>query len=294
MEAAKALDLSHSTLLRQIAQLEKHLGVTLLYKSNQGIQLSNFGHHLYTRSLSSFEDIDSTLEIIRTRCDRPLVENRIRLFMPVCAAEHFLNHIYPVLDYDSQFMLEINSYLPADMTRTIGYNKTRIRHFDIMLLWEEHQHLLDVDLWNMVSSYCSTMQLYASRTYLQQHGRPGTPGDLRQHHCILPHWERNYCWKLYGPDHQWHYIPVKGNMSPDLLTQGRDLAANGQGIALLPGFLASGHRELERVLPEYYGMDLEWSLLKNNQPGSPHYVDWLAGKLKAIYSGLLHNRRASL
>jgi DNA-binding transcriptional LysR family regulator len=101
--------------------------------------------------------------------------------------------------------------------------------------------------------------LCASPAYIARHGAPEHPKDLRNHQCLtygfLPTGNQ---WKLIGPDGE-HWIPVPWRLCANNAEVLKDAALKGNGIALLPTFIAGAALsagELVPVLERYRAPDI--------------------------------------
>ena len=79
--------------------------------------------------------------------------------------------------------------------------------------------------------------LCASPAYLEKHGQPTHPSELKFHRCLHYGYQKSgYHWRLHGPDGAQSFS-VKCVMSSNNGETLRTAAIQGQGIALLPTFI---------------------------------------------------------
>ena len=93
--------------------------------------------------------------------------------------------------------------------------------------------------------------LCASPQYLEQHGEPSHPEELRNHNCVNLTGLEN--WVFDAPEGQVS-IKAKGNLRTDHGEAVRDACANGMGIALCATWIAYEHLkrgELVEILKGY-------------------------------------------
>jgi DNA-binding transcriptional LysR family regulator len=94
----------------------------------------------------------------------------------------------------------------------------------------------------------------AAPSYLQRHGVPQHPNDLREHECLTyGHLATGYQWKLSGPDGD-HWIQIPWTLCTNNAEVLRDAAVKGRGVALLPIFIAGADLRtgaLTAVLTQY-------------------------------------------
>lgn len=94
----------------------------------------------------------------------------------------------------------------------------------------------------------------AAPAYLERHGTPQHPNDLRNHQCLAyGHHAIASQWKLSGPDGE-HSIQVAATLNTNNGEILRDAAVRGRGIALLPTFIVGPNLQegtLRTILADY-------------------------------------------
>jgi DNA-binding transcriptional LysR family regulator len=94
----------------------------------------------------------------------------------------------------------------------------------------------------------------AASSYLEQHGTPQHPNELRDHACLTyGHLATGNQWKLTGPDGD-HWIQIPWTLCTNNAEVLRDAAVRGRGIALLPTFIVGADLQqgsLRTILAEY-------------------------------------------
>jgi DNA-binding transcriptional LysR family regulator len=99
----------------------------------------------------------------------------------------------------------------------------------------------------------------ASPEYLQTHGVPKHPAELRDHTCLTyGYLSTGNQWKLSDSDGD-HWIQPPWTLCVNNAEVLRDAAIGGRGIALLPTFIAADALEQERlrtVLADYHAPPL--------------------------------------
>lgn len=94
----------------------------------------------------------------------------------------------------------------------------------------------------------------AAPEYLEQHGTPNAPVDLKDHECLYDSvTQENRNWSFSGPDGEIS-VAISGNLIINNGEMIRNMATRGMGIARLPGFfvneaVASG--DLVPILEDY-------------------------------------------
>jgi len=97
--------------------------------------------------------------------------------------------------------------------------------------------------------------LCASPDYLDRHGIPTHPNDLRHHNCLTyGYLSTGNQWKLTGVDGD-HWIAPKWTLCANNAEVLRDAAARGCGIAVVPVFIAEKELKngaLRSILADYH------------------------------------------
>lgn len=240
---AKASDQSGiptSTLSRNLARLEAELGLRLVQRSTRALTLSEDGHQLYLRTASQVQVLKEELELAAHARQEP--RGLLRLTAP------------------SSFGRVVLAPLIADFM--LRYPEVEVE----ALLFDHRVNLIEegVDLAfrmgalpdsSLIARAVGTVErvLCASPAYLQAHGHPQEPSDLRQHRflglrrdLLALHLESASGQKQHLSLHASLVCAPADALLPSLLA--------GVGLGWLPGFhvyesLQAG--QLERVLPNW-------------------------------------------
>jgi len=242
-QAARALDLSKSTVSERLAQLERLVGEPLIARSTRKVSATAAGRRIYSefrRTAAHLRKLEKAVDADRLAIE-PL---RIASTTDMGAIE-----VAQVLaDYCAE-------NVGADLSLSVGNDLVDPldRGFDMTIHFRRIVHAkLKVE--EIAFIECG---LYASPSYLSQAGRPTCPSDLRDHTCL------GY---MFQPSvHDW--IPNRWEFTQDGQTETvhvqlrarfnsgiamRRFAVAGLGLAILPEIrvrdeVAKG--QLERVLP---------------------------------------------
>jgi DNA-binding transcriptional LysR family regulator len=130
------------------------------------------------------------------------------------------------------------------------------------------------------------MIMCASPAYLEGHGTPLVPEDLKQHQCLC--YSSNSLtpeWRLQRPDGTPWPVPIQGHLHADNGDVLRLAALAGTGIAFLPSFIVGGDLQaakLVSILPDYVPTD---SAIFAVYPNSRH----LSPKVRAFIDFMLEH-----
>jgi DNA-binding transcriptional LysR family regulator len=246
--AARTLGITSSAVSKAISRLEMRLGVPLAIRSTRSLRLTMEGQAFLERALQVLEEMDRLESEIRQNSTQ--VGGMLRISTNVPFAIHVMNPIlaefleeHPAMRIDLSYSDE-----PVDLI----FDRT-----DIAIRSGE---LADSSMIGrrLISS---GRRVVASPRYIERHGRPDTPGALRDHNCLGLSGRRWYGhWPFRGADGRIERIEVRGNL---LVNHGeglREFALRGLGIARLSDFHIQADIAEERlvvILDEFNAGDAE-------------------------------------
>lgn len=235
--AATRLGWPKSSVSHRVARLERTLGVRLLERSTRRLRLTAVGARYHEHARRVLQELDQASATVAHFRAEPRGWLRIsasvvlgQALLPPLLAEFAVRHPEVQLFVDlanrrvdlleEGFDVAIRSGVLPDssmVARTLGWAAAR---------------------------------LYAAPGYLRKRGRPRTPDELRSHDLIdnAPTAPTDR-WTLMHDDGREAIVPVRfrivGN-DPALL---REIAALGEGIVSLPGFVAAPGLAEGRLVP---------------------------------------------
>jgi DNA-binding transcriptional LysR family regulator len=169
--AARKLDLAPAVVTRLIGDLEEHLGVRLLQRTTRRLSLTPAGEAYLARLRNILGDIDEARAAAQAHTRE--MTGTLRILAPPVAATHMLAplvagfcRLHPGVKLEFQVD---DSPDPA------------VEDFDLTVLSGAVQldaHVISRTIILSHAVFC------ASPEYLQRHGTPATPQDLRQHQCL--------------------------------------------------------------------------------------------------------------
>ena len=237
-KASQALNLAPSTVTRNIDQLEKSLGKTLLKRSTRELALTDPGQDflltsrqmldLWQQAKGEKSDEDSVSGVLRVSA----VESFGRLIVAPMLGSFLAAHPNLKLEFHLDNQLTNLYQDGVDVAIRIGRPK------DSQL---KYRHLV-----------ANTMSLAAHPSYLAANGAPQSPTDLTDHNCLMYARQRQQAWWHCRRGDQYEKIPVSGNLSS---IGGTPLVAainQGLGIGLVPPWLRSElERDTQFLLPDW-------------------------------------------
>ena len=270
--AARKLNISTSAASRYVAQLEDWLGMRLFNRTTRHLSLTADG----TRALTRFQQVVQELNNLRTAGGNVDSEPQgsLRITAPSYLTRHWL------VDILAAFMKEyplVNIELLAS-DRNVNLVA---EGFDIAI---RAGNLSDSTLISRKLGNTSTM-LVASPDYLDKHGRPSSPADLKHHSCIVD--------TVPGYGERWPFDQASrsrvklGNKVLHVNSGeiARDMAVAGLGITCLPDFIVKqsvNNGQLEWILQEHMsrtsGIFAVYPSTKNVSVNIRSFIDYLHSK----------------
>ena len=240
--AADRLGVAKSAVSRRLKELEEHLGVELFHLTTRRMNLTDTGRAFYHQSVRILEDV---LEAeLATSQAHGTLKGSLKIALP---STFGIMHMGPA----------INEFLQAhpQIEFDLDFND---REVDLM----QEGFDLAIRIANLPDSSLIARRLApintvicASPSYLEHRGAPKTPNELIEHQCLV--------YSLLRDFEYWHLTDSSGKeirtkIHPYLKASTgeflKDAAVEGQGIILVPSFIA--YKEIERgtlvpVLKDY-------------------------------------------
>jgi len=238
--AAKEFGLGQPQISKSIHALENELGVKLFNRSTRGLHLTEEGEAAYQRGLQLLENYE---ELLATQQDSHKAHGLVRLSVPMNLG---VLKVIPLLET----FLNDHPGIVVDIKMSDSFSDLIGEGIDIAVRAGKIQdNRLVVKPMGVLQRF-----LMASKVYVEQHGQPETPADLKHHSCIVSgpqHLQRQWSLKKNGKKIT---VGVSGRISVDSLMGVRAAVLANQGIAMV-GELVFQDKNLaklvRRVLPEY-------------------------------------------
>lgn len=237
--AARRLGVSKAAVSLRITELEQVSGIALVQRTTRSVRLTEAGRALVGNTRRAFEQIEQEFDGVRDLSERP--RGVVRITAPVALGrQRIMPLIAPFLQAYPQVRIEIEL---SDHLSSLAQEG-----FDLAI-----RHAGAVPETHVAWLLCpSASILTAAPAYLQAHGTPRHPDDLVRHNCLYylrsaaaPAWS-------FAPSRrprERHSVAIQGNFSANNSEALRQVALDGQGIALLPDFSAQEDIEAGRLLP---------------------------------------------
>ncbi|MFC3024609.1 LysR substrate-binding domain-containing protein [Vibrio zhugei] len=239
--AAERLNITKSAVSKRITQLEQGLGARLLNRTTRQISLTEAGERYYSHVSTALNWAQQGVEAVAELQGEP--SGHLRMSVPMSfGVRHIAPYIaefvqrYPNVHIDIQFDDQFVDIVAQGLDMAI-----RIGNMESSTLVAKRL------------TRCRTV-LCASHDYLQQHGKPQHPAQLRDHNCLqYSYFRGGQSWMFVRGNEQESVIP-NGNIHVNNSEAIRRMLLSGLGIAQLPTFIAGDYiraNTLTTVMPDY-------------------------------------------
>ncbi|WP_442767769.1 LysR family transcriptional regulator [Acinetobacter bohemicus] len=276
-ETARQLGNTPSAISRAISRLERALGTRLLQRTTRKLRLSESGTQVYAYCLEMVNAAQAVIDNSGKFNSEP--HGTVRISVPKAVGHYLLHpHIpeflerYPKVDVQMLLEDKLIDFIDDEIDLAI-----RITNQPSLGL--KGRKLIEID-----------HVIVATAEYLEKHGMPQQPQDLKEHQCIyLGEQASDSKWK-FQKENKTTSVSVKGRYSANHTGIRLDAALKHMGIASLPYFVARHALETQaliQVLPDwyfktYYSGDA-WLLYPPTRYLAPKievFIHFLAEKLK--------------
>jgi DNA-binding transcriptional LysR family regulator len=240
--AADRLGVAKSAVSRRLKELEEHLGVELFHRTTRRMNLTDTGRAFYHQSVRILEDVLEAEHA--TSQAHGTLKGSLKIALP---STFGLMHMGPA----------INEFLQAhpQVEFDLDFNDREVdliqEGFDLAI------RIANLPDSSLIARRLATIHtvICASPSYLEYMGTPRTPDELIEHHCLVYSLLRDFdYWHLTdnnGREIRTKIHPYLKASTGEFL---KDAAVEGQGIILVPSFIA--YKEIERgtlvpVLKDY-------------------------------------------
>lgn len=275
--AASKLGITAPLVSRQISALEQHLGIRLFNRSTRVVELSEAGERYYPRALELIEQLQQLESDVGDLGRKP--GGLLRVSVPMDFGRLFLGQalreflsLYPGIQLQVTYEDRQAQLIEEGVDAAIRIGK-----------------LTDSSLVaRTLGSAC--IACFASPDYLQVHGMPETPADLKRHKLLE--------YSLSNTPRQWRFdrsedvIDITGlwRISANNGRALAEMASRGLGIMRAPEFLVQdfvADSRLVEVLEDYRSDPVSISLLYLDRKFKPVKItaladflaDWFANRI---------------
>ena len=237
------LNLSQSSISRQIQSLERELKVQLFERHARGLTLTDNGEYVFKTAhdvISKLKEVETTLVDKKNKPTGKLTITTVRSF-----GTHWLT---PRI----QEFMQLNPEIEVELIFDDKELDLSTREADIGIWMRRPKQLNYIQKKLIDINY----HMYASNKYLEIYGYPKTINDLSKHKFISygkgapsPVFNPDWALKLGVKDNKKRKPIMKVNSVMGLLLA----VESGVGIAALPDYITFNVLNITKVLPQYEG-----------------------------------------
>ena len=240
-KAADQLGVAKSGVSRRLVALETRVGAPLINRTTRSSSLTTIGREYYERAVKLIGDV-SELDALATD-ENASLKGSLRLAVPLSFG---LSHLSTAIDIFARDHpgLTINIDFSDRQVDLVEQGlDLAIRIADLKDSSMHARHLCPIRL-----------LLCASPSYLEKHGKPRKPQDLKSHQVLGYKLGSGQTIRLSSKRGKEHLVHTSSRMAANNGDFLRDMAISGHGIVLLPTFIAwqnLSKRELVPILESY-------------------------------------------
>ncbi len=241
--AAQRLRSSTSSISRQIAGLEQHLGARLLNRTTRKLSLTEGGQAFYERSVQLLAELEEAEQVVGAAAAAP--RGTIRL---TCPRNLAARQVAPVIARFASRHPDVR----FDVTVSDSLVDLVEEGFDLAI------RIGRIGSEGLVARRLGQVRqtLAAAPAYLRAHRAPRAPADLAAHRALAyAYAAAPHVWRLTGPDGMEHDVRVSG---PLIANSGELLIASavaGLGVVMTPEFMMEPELAAGRLVPVLAGYE---------------------------------------
>ncbi len=233
--AARALDMSPSSVTIHIRTLEERLGVRLLNRSTRKISLTEVGQAYFQRCSQILAELDDADRVALALQSSPRGTLRLNASVSIPAL------IAPVV---GEFV-RLHPDASMELTMTDRMVDLVEEGFDLSI------RTIAIADSSLIARNIAPFRfvICASPDYFARHGIPRRPEDLAQHNCLIyaqSPWKDE--WPLKGPEGE-QRVKVSGNLRSNSLISLSSAALGSQGLLYAASFMVAEHLKSGRLIP---------------------------------------------
>ena len=245
--AAEHLSLSKSVVSKYVTRLEDRLGARLLNRTTRRLSLTEVGRVFYERSQRGLQEIEEAEAEVSRLQGEP--RGTLRLNTPMSFG---ILHVAPTLpNFLRQYpQISVDMHLDDRKVDVIEEG------FDLSV------RIADLPDSTLVARRLGPCRhaVVAAPAYLERHGSPATPTDLRHHNIISYRYQESAReWHFRAPDNKVLSVTVSGSVQMNNSLALREAVLGGIGITRTPTFVIGQDIQdgrLRRLLANYETLEV--------------------------------------
>jgi DNA-binding transcriptional LysR family regulator len=276
--AGRVLRVPKSTLSHRVQQLEAELGVRLLNRTSRQFGMTDAGQDFYRHAVAMLREAELAETTIRQRLREP--SGTVRCTAGYATMQFALSGL--ISDFLAQYpKVNVVAHASDRTIDIVGEN------YDVAVR-AHSEPLPDSNLVQRTLAFAPWL-LFAGSAYLDAHGEPKTPQDLRSHPSLFmmrsgvaPIWHLRHTHRMRDEV----VIPLTPRLLSDDMVGLQEAAIKGLGVVALPGYICRATVQsgaLRRVLPDWLAGDSTITALvpyrQGLLPAVRVFLDHLAAEL---------------
>jgi len=257
-----------------VSRLEASLGVRLLHRTTRRQTLTEAGERFHARAMRVIEELDEAAREVGEHADRP--RGHLRVSAPSFFGAEILSH--HIGDFRCRY-----PEITMELVHSNRFVDLVAERFDaaVRISAPVDSSLVMRKLAEVPMVFC------AAPSYLERHGRPQTPSDLREHDCIIYTGSaKPREWVAFDGDGQRLTVAVDGGLHTNDDHTLRQAAIDGCGIVRMPRLFLTDQIEtgsLEQIWPDAAAPSVTLGVVYSSRRELP-------GKVRAFVDFLVEQR----
>lgn len=222
--AARLLGMGQPAVSKQISALEDQLGARLLHRTTRSITLTDEGREFLSHARHAVAATDFALE--RVKQVKAKASGTLRLS---CQSGFARLQVAPRL----ADLLEAHPELDIDLALQDSWPNLVEQGIDLRI------HIGEVEDETVIAQLIgySPIRLFASQAYIDAHGSPSSPADLKNHRILrFTGFDRQRRWTFTKGTEQ-HSLDLKGRLAVDNLDVLCEAVIRGAGVTTGPEWM---------------------------------------------------------
>ena len=277
-KAAERLGISRSAVTKKISWLEQTFETQLLHRNTKRVSLTESGEILLRNADTLSNAVNDLKDLVCSPVQRPT--GRIRVGSPPSFGGV---HLAPAI----QAFMEAYPDVQISLLIDDGRGDLIAENMDLSV--RIAPRLKDT---NQVAYKIAVVPqvLVATQAYLDKHGWPEAPEDLKMHNCLIHSLKApTGCWRLTDGLGALHTVHVSGSLNSNLGESLLHLARRNHGISMHPSYMVEDYIRggvLRVVLPDYRCEGLDIYAVVQSKRYLPYKVRLLVEHLRSWFKDM--------
>lgn len=240
--AARQLGCTRAKISKQVAELEAAFGTRLLERSTRRLRLTPAGELFHHHALAALDAVAATQIAVRNQGDTP--QGVLRVGAPMTFGRMY---IAPLM----RRLMQQHPGLVGELVLSDELVDLESDDIDLVL------RMTRTPPQDAVVRRLAAMDriICAAPAYLAAHGTPAQAGDLAQHETLSYLLTDDNRWHVRGPNGDEHILRATSRLRTNSVDCMLDAVLDGQGLAIVPLYLAAPYLAAGRLVQVLPGHD---------------------------------------